>query len=112
MNYWVNENLRLEYEAKVGNGHTAQLASSTQVKGADVIFENLGLGGPWQGQQLNLTATVRRVEPAAGPLVSVVVWQTDPTGTVPGRINETKADIAGTFDANGLADLDVLVTFS
>jgi hypothetical protein len=112
MNYrWVNENLRLEYEARVGNGHTAQLASSTQVQGADVIFEDLGPGGPWQGRQLNLTATVRREQAAAPALVSVVVWQTDPTGAVPGRINEQASHVNGTFDTNGFAAIDVLVTF-
>ena len=112
MNYrWVNENLRLEYEAKVGNGHTAQLASSTQVQGADVIFEDLGLGGRWQGRQLNLTARVRREQAAAPPLVSVIVWQSDPTGIVPGRINEQAINVNGDFDANGFADLDVVVTF-
>ena len=112
MNYrWVDGNLKLEYEAKVGNGQTAQLASSTQVNGADVIFVDLGLGAAWLGRQLNVTADVRREQAAATPLVTVVVWQTDPTGLQPGRINEKSADFEGVFDANGLATIDVLVTF-
>jgi hypothetical protein len=112
MNYrWVNENLRLQYEARVDNGHTAQLATSSLVQGADVISEDLGLGGPWQGRQLLVTAKVRREQAAAPPSVSVVVWQTDPTGTVPGRINEQNDHVDGVFDANGFADIDVLVTF-
>jgi hypothetical protein len=112
MNYrWVIGSLGLEYRATVGNGHTGQLASSTQVKGADVLYEALGAGGSWKGKQLNLTAKVRCVEPASAPLVNVTVWQTDPSGTVAGRINEQATQASGVFDEHGFADIDILVTF-
>ena len=112
MNYrWVIEDLPLEYEVTVGNGHTGQLASSTQVNGADVLYEDRGAGVSWKGKQLNLTAKVRCVEPRAAPLVNVVVWQTDPTGTMNGRINEQVSQVDGVFDENGFADINVLVTF-
>jgi hypothetical protein len=112
VNYrWVIGNMKLEYEATVGNGHQGQLASSTQTQGADALYEDLGAGGVWKGRQLNLTAKVLRVQAGAAPKVNVKVWQTDPTGTLPGRINEQSSEVDGAFDANGFADIDVLVTF-
>jgi hypothetical protein len=58
-----------------------------------------------------VTAAVRREQAAATALVTVVVWQTDPTGQQSGRINEKTADFEGVFDANGFAKIDALVTF-
>ena len=80
-------------------------------QGADVLYEDLGTGVSWKGKQLNLTAKVRCVQPQSAPLVNVAVWQTNPTGTMNGRINEQVSQVNGVFDENGFADINVLVTF-
>jgi hypothetical protein len=114
VNYrWVNENLDVQYEAVIGNGHAGAIAASTNAETEEGdLREAIGLGATWQGRMLTLTARIRR-NPAGGqdPLLSVTVWQSDPNGVVPGRINEQVQNGSAAFDANGLATIDAVVTF-
>jgi hypothetical protein len=111
--HWVNTNLTLEYTALIGNGHSGTIVSSTKVTSVNgLLYENL-VAANWIGQVLDLTASVLR-NPAGGPapIVHVAIWQSDPSGNIPGRFNEQTFDAGGVFGANGIAPIDIGIAFA
>jgi protocatechuate 3,4-dioxygenase beta subunit len=111
--HWVNTKLTLEYTALIGNGHTGSIVSDTKEESTDgLLYEKLDAAA-MKGKVLPLTATVAR-NSAGGPapVVHVAIWQSDPKGKIPGRFNEQEFDAGGVFDDQGIAKVDITITFA
>jgi hypothetical protein len=111
--HWVNSYLTLEYTALIGNGHAGTIVSSTGVTATNSpLYESLP-ATQWIGQVLTLTGTaIRNAAGGPAPIVHLAIWQSDPTGNIPGRFNEQTFDPGAVFGANGTAPINVTITFA